>query len=366
MTDCSLCDGGFYCPGPANTSPTKKCSPGYYCKLGAAVPMPNDTITGDICPEGKFCSEGSTEGEPCPKGRYGDKEGLEDANQCQACPKGFYCPTTGLKSNEVTLKCDAGYWCKGESPEKAPDNKTYGVKCPEGNYCPEGTPDPRPCSSGTYQPYIGKMSSDDCLACEPGFYCDNPGSNNMTEECNEGYYCLGNATTPNPTDGVTGDVCPAGFFCEKGSKKPAPCPSGTYMNKTGGTKCLDCPPGYQCTRGVAADPCKQGYYCTGKTGSNADPCPSGTFGARNSLKQLSECTQCTGGSYCDSSGLSKPRDVCDPGYFCQIGVDRKSPQDGDGHKGTGDRCPKGHECPSNTTNAIPCAPGTYAAAKGMA
>lgn len=50
-----------------------------------------------------------------------------------------------------------------------------------------------------------------------------------------------------PTDGVTGDVCPAGAYCPPGSPLPIPCPPGTYSNVSGLRslhECLDCPPGW--------------------------------------------------------------------------------------------------------------------------
>ena len=60
-----------------------------------------------------------------------------------------------------------------------------------------------------------------------------PGKDSVTSDCNAGYYCEGNASKPNPSDGTTGDICPLGHFCEVGSKKPQPCANGTYMNETG-------------------------------------------------------------------------------------------------------------------------------------
>lgn len=70
-------------------------------------------------------------------------------------------------------------------------------------------------------------------ACPPGKYCETSGSSNITGDCIAGYYCLGNATQPNPTDGTTGNVCPIGSFCPKASKFPQHCSNGTYMNTTG-------------------------------------------------------------------------------------------------------------------------------------
>lgn len=79
---------------------------------------------------------------------------------------------------------------------------------------------------------------------------------------------------PSP-DGVTGDVCPIGHYCPEESPDPTPCPDATYMNDTGASLCIDCPPGSQCTRGDIAEPCPQGFYCPGSTGLDLPPCPIG-------------------------------------------------------------------------------------------
>lgn len=36
-----------------------------------------------------------------------------------------------------------------------------------------------------------------------------------------------------PTDGVTGDICPNGTYCPRGSDAPKNCPIGTFLNSTG-------------------------------------------------------------------------------------------------------------------------------------
>jgi hypothetical protein len=52
---------------------------------------------------------------------------------------------------------------------------------------------------------------------------------NVSQQCNPGYYCTGEATVPNPTDGTTGNICPAGSYCVAGSTSAYPCPIGTYL-----------------------------------------------------------------------------------------------------------------------------------------
>ena len=45
-----------------------------------------------------------------------------------------------------------------------------------------------------------------------------------------------------------------------------------------------------------------GFYCPGGSAS-AIACPAGTFGAASGLTAVSECTNCTAGSYCETPGL---------------------------------------------------------------
>ena len=45
-------------------------------------------------------------------------------------------------------------------------------------------------------------------------------------DCDAGYYCTAAANISNPTDGTTGDICPAGSYCPIGSPAPLPCDEG--------------------------------------------------------------------------------------------------------------------------------------------
>jgi len=57
------------------------------------------------------------------------------------------------------------------------------------------------------------------------------------------------AVDPTPTDGVTGNQCPAGHYCLKGVSLPTPCGPGTYSGSTHNTQASDC------------DMCTAGQYC---------------------------------------------------------------------------------------------------------
>ena len=54
-------------------------------------------------------------------------------------------------------------------------------------------------------------------------------------------------------------------------------------------------------------------------------CPRGTYGPGEMLESVDECTQCDGGSYCDTPGSDSVSGPCTAGYFCQYGVDTPAP-----------------------------------------
>lgn len=66
-----------------------------------------DSTTGDICPIGNFCPNGSSSPTACLDSTYMENEG---ATACLSCPQGYYC-TAG----------------------------SHADPCPQGNYCPPGT-----------------------------------------------------------------------------------------------------------------------------------------------------------------------------------------------------------------------------------
>lgn len=134
-----------------------------------------------------------------------DEEGNDDP-ACKDCPEGFYCT----------------------------DAATEPTSCPQGYYCPASSTLPTACPAGTYGNGIELIEEADCTDCEMGMFCSQSGLGSPDGLCDPGYYCTSKATIPNPTDGVTGDICPAGGFCEKGTRVSGSCPPGSYNPDTGG------------------------------------------------------------------------------------------------------------------------------------
>ena len=67
--------------------------------------------------------------------------------------------------------------------------------------------------------FLGLPSLESCPLCDPGMYCDAPGLLQARAPCDPGYLCYSGATSSSPTDGVTGELCPAGGYCVLGNEK---------------------------------------------------------------------------------------------------------------------------------------------------
>ena len=70
ITQCTPCDGGYFCNITSAQHPSGKCMEGYYCKTGSFLSNPTEEIcsnfkespfscVGDVCPAGSYCELGS-------------------------------------------------------------------------------------------------------------------------------------------------------------------------------------------------------------------------------------------------------------------------------------------------------------------
>ena len=360
ISQCVSCSAGQYCQGVGFTIPTGNCSAGYVCVAGAISPTPNDGETGFLCLEGEYCTEGSSSGLNCPRGTYSNASGLSQASECLSCDAGSYCSSPGL--TQPSGLCFAGHFCTGRAELPNPFNESYGDRCDPGQHCPAGSAFPEPCPIGTYSPFTGNDNVTDCVSCDPGKYCALPGQLNYTGECDAGYYCIREANSSRPTDGATGDICPEAHFCPTGSPLPTVCAVGMYMPSVGASECLECPLGLQCINGLVGF-CTPGHYCPGGVGTTPLPCPVGTFSNLMNLTDVSECTSCPAGEFCESVGLTQPTGVCTAGFFCSSGVNTSEPAFG--FTGIGGECTVGHYCPSGSGTPIPCEAGSYSNSTGQ-
>src|SRR5262249_20849573 len=105
---CKACTAGMYCATDGLSQPTAECAASFYCTLGATVSGPMD-MSGDVCPAGSYCAQGSERPTPCPVGSFSNVVGNHNVSQCQACTAGRYCNGSGLTA--PTAACPAGFYC---------------------------------------------------------------------------------------------------------------------------------------------------------------------------------------------------------------------------------------------------------------
>lgn len=67
-------------------------------------------MTGNICPMGYYCTEGTTTPTPCPIGTFWDAVGGTSLSDCIVCDGGDYCETLALVI-PGTGPCGPGFYC---------------------------------------------------------------------------------------------------------------------------------------------------------------------------------------------------------------------------------------------------------------
>jgi len=126
------CDPGFFCPDYLMTAVGNKCSEGFYCAGKANSSTPIDNTTGNVCPPGKYCPEGSSTPVNCPIGTFISYKGAKTRDECQKCTPGKYCDREGLGS--PAGNCWNGFYCPEGSETPTPN-----FVCPMGYICPNST-----------------------------------------------------------------------------------------------------------------------------------------------------------------------------------------------------------------------------------
>jgi len=415
------CTVGHYCP-EGTTTPIS-CEPGTYADATANAECTEcgagrncSTTDSEPCPEGYYCEAGTVP-QKCPAGKYGDTTGLESSDSCQPCALGRYCDIPGITATTVEDRlCTAGYFCDLGSISR---NASH---CGAGYYCETGTTERVPCPEGTYGPaeYPNLGLEAECLLCTAGKRCPETGLTEAEEECPAGYYCETGTSSNEQT-------CQEGHYCPEGAWKQEPCPAGTFQENDGMDECADCQAGYYCVEGTAQlgdlIKCPAGYWCEEGTRTvDQNPCPSGTYLDATGGTSEEDCRDCPGGFYCPSPGQDGYPDACvagfycgkrqhsgeparsciedetgdavcsgpcEPGYYCPEGSDKPiqcpegfycpdggatdvtagcsagyfcngtSPESNPDNEEYGGVCPAGYYCPAKTVIPVPCEPGTY-------
>ncbi|XP_075462631.1 uncharacterized protein LOC142498007 [Ascaphus truei] len=390
---CAPCPGGRFCATPGLSSPSGLCLSGFYCSLNAQVPNPTGDGTGARCPPGYFCPAGSSSPFPCPMGTFQPYQGMSSHNSCLSCSAGKFCKGEGLPS--VSGNCSAGFYCVSRAIVESPVNGITGSSCPKGHYCPSGVSAPIPCDKGffqdlerasscktcppgfycstsgswgvivprsclaghfcpkgsesgvehkcprgTYSPNSQLMAEAECISCPAGFFCAGEGITEPTGHCLPGYWCIEGSKISNPTDGVTGKVCPKGKYCISG-------------NLSG-----DCQAGYFCDfHSTRRDQklCPPGFYCPKGTETPL-PCDRGSYASHSGSKGPEDCQTCPSGYYCNGTGKTSWEGPCSPGFFCPPGQISSRPP--------AYRCPSGFFCTAGSPVPTSCESGTYQSQEG--
>ena len=332
--DCPDCTAGKYCEKPATESADMlNCSAGFVCGKGSDSMMPSaekaDGITNFRCPTASYCVEGSAAELPCPGGTYQNSVG--GGATCEACPPGKYCGA-GVAD---AVACPAGSVCVEGST-------TNSAKCKPNHMCPVGTANDFPCPDGK----VSGGGNSECSLCPQGHHCrqDPVGDTLQDLLCPAHHFCVAGST-------YSGEICPAGTMT-----------TGSDSGKSDAAGCTNCEPGKYCVDGKAdgltLDDCVAGHYCAG--GKNAVPDPTKTGDDNRGVDDL-----CPKGKYCDA-GTTQPttcptskfraayggRQVsdcteCELGYYCETG--NPVPFE----------CPPGHFCPTSSSEPTECLKNTY-------
>ncbi|XP_034024625.1 multiple epidermal growth factor-like domains protein 6 [Thalassophryne amazonica] len=373
--DQTLCPVGFFCPrgtpvplpcpagtfnpltGNAHQDNCTTCPRGYYCQG-------EGTVQPALCPAGYYCPPGLILGLefPCPSGTVQNQVGASTPDACTLCPAGMFCSQPGL--SQPTGLCEGGFYCPAgsTSPNSTAyqTNSTRSSLCPSGHYCPVGTGYPLPCPHGSLSTSAGLKDIEECSLCPPGLFCDRPALVKLTDAqpCHAGYVCLGGSSTPTPSDGFFGYLCPAGHSCPVGSSTEMSCEPGTYSPSPGAADCIICPKGTMCSSSATVEPsiCPTGHFCPAGT-VWPQPCPVGTLSNQTGAHSASVCTACPSGMYCSSYGASTPQGPCLQGYFCQGGAQGPTPHNSADFPKNGP-CPVGHYCPAGCLSPVPCPVGS--------
>lgn len=333
LNSCVTCPVSYYCKGVAQLAVTSQCTAGYYCVAGSSEQYPQ----AGHCTPGHMCPPGSGSQSDCPSGYYQD---LKLQSDCKLCPGGFFCDSS------ISL--------------------TTPTVCTSGNYCAAGASAPTPCSAGTYNSLTGTDSQTACITCPPGQWCA-AGRSSPNGLCSAGYFCKGGATLASPTRPTEGSICQPGYFCPAGSTQQTPCSPGSYCGSSGLAAVTGpCSAGYFCLEasqtatpmdGVTGDTCPAGYYCPPNS-SSPIPCPIGKYNGTPGKSAIGDCVTCPAGFYCGSLAAITTSGRCQAGYYCPAGQKTASP--------VAFLCTAGNYCPSGSASEVVCPGGTFNTLTGQA
>lgn len=277
QTGCKLCPAGTF-GDRFGLERADDCVP---CPAGTARAAEGGAGRGSCaaCPAGRYASTtGLRECRACPRGTFKASLGGDSVSACQACPAGTTTPSEGAEDSSSCTPCPAGTAGTGGScfacaPGLGPSSdRTTCVPCAEGTFGTNGTCSA--CPSGAVAPQAGATG---CSSCPSG-------------------------SVPRG-DGVNCDQCPPGSFFNATLKSCEPCSNGTVAATAGQVACSSCPPG-TVPRGdaVHCDECPRGSFYNAQNRTCA-LCPPGTLGVvSGALSETDGCSACPVHTYNEDWG----------------------------------------------------------------
>jgi hypothetical protein len=248
--------------------------------------------------------------------------------------------------------------------------------CPRGSFGPGGHSPCSLCPPGRFSAAAVQVA---CEACPSGRF--GSGSGLLTAACSgpcsAGFACGAGSTNS------TGAVCPAGTYSLSGAGGCTGCPAGVYGSLPGLTQATctaPCRPGRfgaepGLTSPTCTGNCTAGYACpAGSTSPTVQLCPVGQY----SLAGAGTCSNCPGGTYGNSVGLTTPAcsGPCAEGFVCPPGSNTSTPAPscpagrfGVAATGACDECPAGQFGASTgaigLSSCSACAAGFFGATAGL-
>ena len=353
---CSVCPGGWACPGGSATS---------------------------VCAAGTFSPGGAI---TCASCGADNSYSRDKASVCTTCGPGSI-TSGGTSANRTTCSpCGSGYQCDGTSIPTA---------CAPGKFAAAGARACSECASDSS--YSTRSASKACSICGPGMFTSGNNKNTRTTcaGCPAGSSCDGSSRVAR---------CNAGSFSEASSSRCTGCNADTSYSGGGASACTSCPKGsftsggstvsrttctscvtgYQCDGGSKQEPCGDDSAFSPPGASVCTTCAAGMKTSGGASTTRTQCISCVAGYKCDGSSAST---ACTAGYYspaksptcltcganhkyseavassscrtCKSGF-QTTGGDSDGTTRTScEVCPTGSTCTSGSVSS--CSAGKYAA-----
>jgi hypothetical protein len=314
-----VCPAGFIPSTSASAGSTPAictpCSAGSYC---------SDKFEKISCPIGSYCPIASSLPISCGDGQTTVGIGSTSEIQCQ-CTVGSYRTPNTKQPCQGTHRHPPLYlwyyrciWCCVAN--NMGGQMTFdGTECPEDTYCPDGVR-LYSCESGTHSAAGSKLSHDctcasglvlidgNCIKCEAGSIC----THGKMKKCPVNHYC--------PEGTSKAIVCPDNTISVEGSSQLSNCRCnvGSYPVMDGATNlttCTSCPSGSYCD-GLAVTSC--GGHYTSPVGSKSKSdciCDTNSLAVTGADKTI-QCVACPHGHKCNGTDKSEG---CPANFYCEVG-----------------------------------------------